>query len=56
MRDRREGKVCMSMGEATKNVSFPACQKMCSCGFAWQAWHFVTLDVVPGGMCGARPS
>ena len=26
-------------------MSFPACQKMCSCGFAWQAWHFVTLDM-----------
>ena len=21
------------------------CQKMCSCRFAWQAWHFVTFHV-----------
>ena len=28
-----------------QNVSFSTCQKMCSCRFAWQAWHFVTFDV-----------
>ena len=45
MRGRREGKVAVSMGKATKKVSFLTCQKMCSCRFAWHAWHFVTCDV-----------
>ena len=26
-------------------VSFSTCQKMWSCRFAWQAWHFVTFHV-----------
>ena len=30
VRDRREGRVAVSMGKATKNVSFSRCQKMCS--------------------------
>ena len=41
MHDRPEGKV----GVSIQNVSFSACQKMCSCRFAWQTWHFVTFDV-----------
>ena len=45
VRDHREGKVAVSMGKTTKNVSFSTCQKMCSWRFAWQAWHFVTLYV-----------
>ena len=43
VRDRRETKVPMSMGEATQTCL--SCQKMCSCRFAWQAWRFVTFDV-----------
>ena len=43
--DRRWTKVGVSMGGGHKNVSFSTCQKMCSCRFAWQAWHFVTFDV-----------
>ena len=38
-------KSCRVHGESHKNVSFSTCQKMCSCRFAWQAWHFVTVDV-----------
>ena len=38
-------------GEATKNVSFSTCQKMWSCRFAWQAWHFVTLKCVRRNVC-----
>ena len=45
--DRRWTKVGVSMGGGHKNVSFSTCQKMCSCRFAWQAWHFVTFDVFP---------
>ena len=32
-------------GGSPKNVSFSTCQKMCSCRFAWHAWHVVTFDV-----------
>ena len=45
-------KSCRAHGENHKNVSFSTykrvffrCQKMWSCRFAWQAWHFVTFDV-----------
>ena len=31
--------------EKPQNVSFSTCQKMRSCGFAWQAWRFVTFDM-----------
>ena len=42
---RRGRKVVMSMRESHKSVSFSTCQKMCSCRFATQAWHFVSFDV-----------
>ena len=45
MRSRRGRKVAVSMRESHKNVSFSTCQKMCSCRFARQAWHFVSFDV-----------
>ena len=41
----RSVKVAVPMGKVAKNVSFSTCQKMCSCRFAWQAWHFVTFHV-----------
>ena len=43
LRDRREGKVAVPM--ATKTCLFSTCEKMWSCRFAWQTWHFVTCDV-----------
>ena len=50
MHDRRE--TCRVYGGSHQNVSFFTCQKMCSCCFAWQAWHVVTFDVFQsGGMC-----
>ena len=38
-------KNCCVFGGSHKNVSFSTCQTMCSCRFAWQAWHFLTFDV-----------
>ena len=38
-------KVAVPMGKVRKSVSFSTCQKMWSCRFARQAWHFVTFDV-----------
>ena len=32
---------CRVYGKSRKNVSFSTCQKLWSCRFAWQAWHFV---------------
>ena len=37
--------VAVRMGKKYKNVFFLTCYKMCSCRFAWQAWHFVTFHV-----------
>ena len=31
---------CHAYGKSRKSVSFSTCHKMCSCRFAWQAWHF----------------
>ena len=59
VRDRPWTKVAVPMGKAWKshkNVSFSTCQKMCSCRFAWQAWHFVTFDACFRWNVCARPS
>ena len=45
MHGRRETKVGVSMDEATETCLSQSVKKMCSCGFAWQAWHFVTFDL-----------
>ena len=37
---------CRAYGKSRKNVPFLTCQKMWSCRFAWQAWHFVTFQHV----------
>ena len=37
---------CRAYGKSRKNVTFLTCQKMWSCRFAWQAWHFVTFQHV----------
>ena len=34
---------CRAYRKSRKNVTFLTCQKLWSCRFAWQAWHFVTL-------------
>ena len=36
---------CCAHGKSRKNVSFSTSQKMWSCRFAWQAWHFVTFNM-----------
>ena len=44
MHDRRETKVAVSMGKATKTCLSRRVRRCAR--FAWQAWqHFVTLDV-----------
>ena len=47
MHDRRETIVPVSMGKAKKKpqTSVSGRVRMCSCRFAWQAWHFVTSDI-----------
>ena len=37
---------CLAYGKSRTSVSFSTCQKMCSCCFAWQAWHFVTFHTL----------
>ena len=36
---------CRAYEKSRANASFSTCHKMCSCRFAWQAWHFVTFHV-----------
>ena len=37
---------CRDDGNSRKNVTFLTCQKLWSCRFAWQAWHFVAFQHV----------
>ena len=37
---------CRAYNKSRPNVSFSTCHKMCSCRFAWQAWHFLTLHTL----------
>ena len=37
---------CRAYGKSRKSVTLWTCQKLCSCRFAWQAWHFVTFQHV----------
>ena len=37
---------CRANWKSRKNVTFLTCQKLWSCRFAWQAWHFVTFQHV----------
>ena len=39
-------KCCCVLRASHQNVSFATCEKMWSCRFAPQAWHFVTFDVM----------
>ena len=43
---RRGLKVAVHMGKVAKTYLFLTCQKIWSCRFAWQAWHFVTFQHV----------
>ena len=45
MRGHRWTKVAVPIGKVTQKVFFSTCQKMLSCRFAWQAWHFVAFDM-----------
>ena len=44
-------KLLCAYGKSRKNVSFSMCHKMCSCRFAWHAWHFVTFHVCEVQVC-----
>ena len=44
-RDRREGKVAVPMGKATKMCLSPRVRRCAHVVFAWQAWIFVVFDV-----------
>ena len=44
--DRRGRKVAVPLGKVAKDVAFLTCQKLWSCRFAWQAWHFMAFQHV----------